>query len=109
MLLREILLLASMAVSGVVPTCGFSPVYLSPMRHSRLIWICYSFKAIALGADFVDLGRPMLWGLAHEGEKGARHVLKSLLADFDLTVALSGHQNLSQVNRSSVVSQQMHM
>jgi len=62
------------------------------------------FKALALGADFVQLGRPMLWGLAHDGEKGARHVLKSLLADFDLTVGLSGHQNLSTVNRTAIVS-----
>ena len=56
------------------------------------------FKAIALGADFVQLGRPILWGLAHEGEKGVRHVLKSLLAEFDLTTGLSGCQNLADVN-----------
>lgn len=62
-----------------------------------------SFKALALGADFVQLGRPMLWGLSH-GEEGARHVLKSILADFDLTVALSGHQDLSTVNRTAVVT-----
>ncbi|KAK5945218.1 hypothetical protein PMZ80_002422 [Knufia obscura] len=56
------------------------------------------YKAIALGADFVQLGRPVLWGLAHEGEKGVRHVLKSLLAEFDLTVGLSGCETLDQVN-----------
>ncbi len=56
------------------------------------------FKAIALGADFVQLGRPILWGLAHEGEKGVRHVLKSLLAEFDLTMGLSGCQKLEDVN-----------
>ena len=58
----------------------------------------YRFKAIALGADFIQLGRPILWGLAHEGEKGVRHVLKCLLAEFDLTVGLSGCQELGDVN-----------
>jgi len=63
-----------------------------------------SFKAIALGADFVQLGRPILWGLAHEGEKGVRHVLKSLLAEFDLTVGLSGCQELVEVNSTFLES-----
>lgn len=65
--------------------------------------IC-SFKAIALGADFVQLGRPILWGLAHEGEKGVRHVLESLLAEFDLTVGLSGCQELGEVNSTFLES-----
>jgi lactate 2-monooxygenase len=62
-----------------------------------------SFKAIALGADFVQLGRPILWGLAHKGEKGVRHVLKSLLAEFELTVGLTGCKSLTEVNRSLLV------
>lgn len=58
----------------------------------------HSFKAIALGADFIQLGRPILWGLAHEGDKGVRHVLKSLLAEFDLTVGLSGCRGIGDIN-----------
>lgn len=58
------------------------------------------FKAIALGADFVQLGRPVLWGLAHDGTKGVRHVLKSLLAEFDLTVGLSGCSGLDEVDQT---------
>lgn len=38
------------------------------------------FKAIALGAHVVAIGRLFVWGMAHEGEYGCRHVLKSLLA-----------------------------
>jgi isopentenyl diphosphate isomerase/L-lactate dehydrogenase-like FMN-dependent dehydrogenase len=56
------------------------------------------FKAIALGADFVQLGRPILWGLAHGGAKGVEHVLRSLLADFDLSVGLSGIQHIADLN-----------
>jgi hypothetical protein len=38
------------------------------------------FKAIALGAHAVEVGRLYIWGMAHEGEAGCRHVMKSLLA-----------------------------
>lgn len=62
-----------------------------------------SFKALALGADFVQLGRPILWGLAHEGEKGVRHVLKSLLAEFEVTVGLAGCASLADVNSGLLV------
>jgi isopentenyl diphosphate isomerase/L-lactate dehydrogenase-like FMN-dependent dehydrogenase len=47
-------------------------------------------KALALGADAVGVGRPYLHGLAVAGEAGVRHVLKNLLAELDLTLALSG-------------------
>lgn len=57
------------------------------------------FKALAIGADFVQLGRPILWGLALGGKEGVLHVLKSFLADFDLTVGLSGCSGLSEVGR----------
>jgi lactate 2-monooxygenase len=50
-----------------------------------------AFKALALGADAVLIGRPYLWGLALGGEQGVEAVLRMLLAELDLTMALSGH------------------
>jgi lactate 2-monooxygenase len=50
-------------------------------------------KALALGAKAVLVGRPFAYGLAHGGQVGVRHVLRSLLADFDLTLGLSGHRS----------------
>ena len=47
-------------------------------------------KALALGADAVLLGRPYLWGMALEGAEGVEKVLRHLLAELDLTMALSG-------------------
>ena len=47
-------------------------------------------KAVALGAKAVLVGRPWVYGLALGGHDGVRHVLRSLLADLDLTLALSG-------------------
>eukprot|EP01111_Echinosteliopsis_oligospora_P017660 TRINITY_DN7736_c0_g1_i3.p1 TRINITY_DN7736_c0_g1~~TRINITY_DN7736_c0_g1_i3.p1 ORF type:complete len:430 (-),score=87.68 TRINITY_DN7736_c0_g1_i3:40-1272(-) len=60
------------------------------------------FKAIALGAKAVLVGRPYIYGLAHSGDHGVRHVVKGLIADFDLTMGLSGHASLSELNRSSM-------
>lgn len=57
-------------------------------------------KALALGASAVLLGRPYVYGLAHGGEAGVRHVLRSLLADFDLTMGLSGNRNVGQLSPS---------
>ena len=47
-------------------------------------------KALALGADAVCLGRPYVWGLALEGQAGVETVLKMVLAELDLTMALCG-------------------
>jgi isopentenyl diphosphate isomerase/L-lactate dehydrogenase-like FMN-dependent dehydrogenase len=48
------------------------------------------FKALALGADAVCLGRPYVWGLALDGQGGVETVLKMVLAELDLTMALCG-------------------
>jgi lactate 2-monooxygenase len=56
------------------------------------------FKALALGADCVCVGRPYIWGLAIDGQAGVEHVLRCLLAELDLTLALSGHTHLAQVD-----------
>ena len=48
-------------------------------------------KALALGADAELLGRPYLWGLAESGEAWVLAVLRGMLAELDLTLALSGH------------------
>ena len=54
-------------------------------------------KALALGADAVLLGRPYLWGLALGGQQGVETVLRSFLAELDLTMALSGHATVSEL------------
>ncbi|MEH3033690.1 MAG: alpha-hydroxy acid oxidase [Aeromicrobium erythreum] len=47
-------------------------------------------KALALGADAVMVGRPVLWGLARDGAAGAEAVLRQLLDELDSTLALLG-------------------
>jgi lactate 2-monooxygenase len=60
------------------------------------------FKALALGADAVCLGRPYVWGLALGGQAGVEYVLRCLLAELDLTLALSGYTEIAQVDRSAL-------
>jgi 4-hydroxymandelate oxidase len=47
-------------------------------------------KALALGANAVMVGRPILWGLAVDGEAGVRKVLEILRKEFDTALALCG-------------------
>jgi len=49
-----------------------------------------ALKALCLGADAVCLGRPYVWGLALDGQAGVETVLKMILAELDLTMALCG-------------------
>ena len=59
-------------------------------------------KALALGARAVLVGRPWVYGLGLGGTDGVRHVLRSLLADLDLTMALSGHRTPAELTRDSL-------
>lgn len=59
-------------------------------------------KALALGARAVLLGRPVLWGLAVDGESGVYHVLQLLRAEFELAMALAGCPTLLNITRSLV-------
>ncbi len=60
------------------------------------------FKALALGARAVLLGRLYLWGLAVAGEEGVRDVLLNLVADLDLTMALSGYSCCRKLDPSAL-------
>jgi lactate 2-monooxygenase len=57
-------------------------------------------KALALGADAVCLGRPYIWGLALEGQAGVETVLKMILAELDLTMALCGLSRPEDISAS---------
>ena len=60
------------------------------------------FKALALGATAVLLGRPYVYGLAIAGEQGVREVLRNVRAEFDLTMGLAGCRSVSEIARDCV-------
>ncbi|XP_038187740.1 hydroxyacid oxidase 1 isoform X2 [Arvicola amphibius] len=57
-------------------------------------------KALALGAKAVFVGRPIIWGLAFQGEKGVQDVLEILKEEFRLAMALSGCQNVKVIDKT---------
>jgi isopentenyl diphosphate isomerase/L-lactate dehydrogenase-like FMN-dependent dehydrogenase len=62
-----------------------------------------AFKALALGANAVLVGRPYVFGLAAGGEEGVREVLQNLMAEFDLTMGLSGCKAVDEIDRGALV------
>ncbi|HMQ08954.1 MAG TPA: alpha-hydroxy-acid oxidizing protein [Saprospiraceae bacterium] len=60
------------------------------------------FKALALGADAVCIGRPYVYGLAIAGEEGVRQVIRNLIAEFELTMRLSGCNQISDINENMI-------
>ncbi|GAB7332141.1 hypothetical protein MBLNU13_g04017t1 [Cladosporium sp. NU13] len=60
------------------------------------------FKAIALGASHVFVGRIPIWGLAYNGQEGIELALKILQHEFKLTMGLAGCRSVKEISRSHV-------
>ncbi len=78
------------AVNGQVPV-----LFDSGIRSGTDV-----IKAIALGADAVGIGRPYAYGLALGGAAGCAHVLKCILAEADLLMAVNGWPTLAAVREA---------
>jgi lactate 2-monooxygenase len=78
---------------GVVAAAGTTPVLFDSGVRSGTDVI----KAIALGAAAVGIGRPYVYGLALGGAEGAAHVLRCILAEADLLMAVNGYPTLRHV------------
>jgi 4-hydroxymandelate oxidase len=59
-------------------------------------------KAIALGATAIQVGRPVLWGLAAGGQEGVELALDLLRQELDLAMALAGCTNLKTITRDLI-------
>ena len=62
------------------------------------------FKAIALGADAVLLGRPYTYALAIAGKQGVQEIIQNYRADFELTMTLSGCKSVHEINANRLQS-----
>ena len=62
------------------------------------------FKALALGAKGVGIGRPMLWGLGSFGQAGVDRVLEILQAELKLVMGNCGTQKVADINRAYVAT-----
>jgi len=61
------------------------------------------FKALAIGAKAVFVGRPVLWGLAAHGESGVSSVLRLLNQEFTTTMALTGCKSIPEISSNHVI------
>jgi (S)-2-hydroxy-acid oxidase len=61
------------------------------------------FKALALGADFVWIGRPVLWGLAYKGQEGVELCLKLLSDEIRLCMGLAGVTRVEDIGKEYLV------
>ncbi|MEM1314947.1 MAG: alpha-hydroxy acid oxidase, partial [Pseudomonadota bacterium] len=83
------------ALPAVVEAVGDYPVLLdSAVRRGSDV-----LKALALGARFVFVGRPMLYAAAIGGEPGVAHALNLLRAEVDRNLALLGARSLAELDR----------
>lgn len=57
------------------------------------------FKALAMGADAVCVGRPYVWGLAAEGAMGVAKVIRYLRDELEMTMALTGVSSLAEIRQ----------
>jgi lactate 2-monooxygenase len=59
--------------------------------------------ALALGARAVAIGRPYAYGLALGGQAGIEHVLRCMLAELDLTMAIDGYPSIAALGRDALI------
>ena len=84
---------------AVVEASGDTPVLFDSGIRSGTDVV----KALALGARAVGIGRPYSYGLALDGAAGAAHVLRCLLAEADLLMAVNGYPTIADVRRAGAV------
>ncbi|KAG7164937.1 hydroxyacid oxidase 1-like [Homarus americanus] len=102
-------------IDGVPPTIEALPEVVKAVKGQCEVYIDGGFsqgndifKALALGAQMVFLGRPMLWGLACGGEEGAYSVLDILKTELDSVMALSGCATIKDITKEMVIRKEYY-
>ena len=81
-------------LGDVVKAAGSAPVLFDSGVRSGTDVV----KALALGARAVGIGRPYAYGLALDGAEGIAHVLRSILAEADLLMAIDGYPRIADLS-----------
>ena len=94
-------------LDGASSSVSALPKILDIVQDKCEIWVDGGIRTgqdilrlIALGAKGTLIGRAFLYGLGAEGEKGVTRILEILQKELDLTMALCGATDLSQVNKN---------
>jgi 4-hydroxymandelate oxidase len=67
------------------------------------------FKALALGAKAVGIGRPMLWGLGAFGQTGVERALEIMQGELKMVMGNCGTQKIADINRTYVTAPEWHI
>lgn len=96
-------------LDAVAPTAELLPEVVEAVARRLEVYVDGGIRrgsdvvvALALGARAVLVGRPVLWGLAHAGETGARRVLELLRDEVELALALCGCASPAAVTAAHV-------
>ena len=83
-------------MSGSLFTCAqwFDHVQSTVCHHGACC-----LQALALGADAVLLGRPVMFGLALDGQKGVERILELLRREVELAMVLAGCSSLQDISK----------
>ena len=97
-------------VDGAIPTLDALPGVLDAVDGRAPVLLdsgvrggADAFKALALGATAVLLGRPYVYGLALAGEAGVREVIQNVIGELDLTLGLAGGSATAALGPSALV------
>jgi lactate 2-monooxygenase len=92
-------------IDGSVATAEALPSIISVVKNRIEVWMDSGirtgsdiFKCRAIGATGVMIGRPYAYSLAIGGVEGMRECLINLMAEFELTMALSGCSTISEIH-----------
>jgi len=83
---------------ALVAACGNTPVWFDSGIRSGTDVV----KALAMGASVVGIGRPYAYGLALGGTAGVVHVIRSILAEADLLMAVDGLPDIAALRAAGV-------
>jgi lactate 2-monooxygenase len=83
---------------ALVAACGNTPVWFDSGIRSGTDVV----KALAMGASVVGIGRPYAYGLALGGTAGIVHVIRSILAEADLLMAVDGLPDIAALRAAGV-------
>lgn len=96
-------------VDGVIPTLEALPGIADAVAGQVPIVLdsgvrggADAFKALALGATAVGIGRPYIYALTIAGERGVRELIQNFQAELDLTMGLAGCRSVAEITRESL-------
>lgn len=75
----------------------------SATQQVTICFVARSVQALALGADAVLLGRPVMFGLALDGQKGVERILELLRRELELAMVLAGCSSLKDISKDLIM------